>query len=275
MRLSLFVLGLAVLATGCSSTPSPDSLIDGMQARYAADIEGISSLTVTGEGIAARFERTGPDSLLAFDVSVLPADSTSSPSDEAGYVLDYLPNVTQWARGLRGSARVNGERRVGGARTYVLETNDVGAFIGLAPGASRDNIADVAQIFVDAETFRVRGLRLEYRPDSTMERPVVQETFYDQYRDVEGHSFPFEIRRRGEGIDQLMPEEYRIVTQGNLAIEESQAQRLPAGRREAALADIARRRREMETGETTASFQVESVRINTPAPDGPPTPSEP
>lgn len=271
MRLFLLAT-LAVLVAGCDGPPDADALLDRVQERFAADMEDVRTLAVTGEGVTAYFRRTDPDSLFLFESRIAPADSLRSPSSDAGLVTSYLPNVIQWVRGLRGNVRLVGERTLSGGTVYVLQAGDVRAFLGIPEDmpdeALRGEIADVAQVFVDAETARVRGLRFESEPDSGRTRPIVQETIYEAFREADGHVLPFAIHHRSEGMDQLIPREQRVVMMGNLTVQRAQAERLPPERRTAALAEIERRTRELQTGEAESTFRVDSVRVNGGIPNG-------
>jgi hypothetical protein len=263
---------LALLAAGCRGgaperLSDPAAIADRVAERARADFEGVRDFTVTGDGLTIYFRRTGPDSLVGFEYrsfsDVGAGDSLGRPAPSP-YVP---PNAVQLARGLRAHARLNGVVSEGDEAIYVLDALDPDAFAGVEAGTGPDSI----RVLVDAETFRIRGVRI-VTPQAALDPaaapdapPVVERRLYSDFRTADGLTLPFQASIIVEGV--VVTPEQRMLQGGALGAQRRQAEGLPQGRREAALRAIDRQIRFLETGVLEEAFTVEAVRVNAGVPE--------
>ncbi len=271
----LVALSLAVaLASGCRreapALTDAAAIAGRMAERAAEDFAGIRDFAVVGGDAVLYFRRsaTATDSLPAFDLRVAPLVAGRPMRELPSYF--YPVTMARVARGLRNGARLVGQDTLAGRRVYILEAPDPASLVDLPPLPTAEGSAS-ARAFVDAETFRLVGLTAAVTPvlDSTAgpARPVSETHRYSDFQSTDGVTLPFRARTTLEGLDQLIPQEMRMVAGGSLAMERAQATRLPPAEREAALADVARRERLIRTGIQVTPFAVREVRVNAGVPD--------
>jgi hypothetical protein len=163
---------------------------------------------------------------------------------------------------------------------YVVEALNPRAFMMMSPAVRQDSGYSV-RIYIDSETFRVSGLRVEQPAPAGAPRPeagpLVQMHRYQDYRETEGVTLPFRTRLRLEGLLAVIPEEEKMVAGAGLAMRRAQASQLPPALRERRLAEVDREVRYYDEGVLTGTFTVREVRVGapTPTPDAPASPAVP
>jgi hypothetical protein len=241
-----------------------------MSERYREDYAGVHDFAVVGEEAVVYFRRldgeaapdssAAADSLTGFDARAVTADSLRQPLNDPY----FLPNLPALVRGLRTGARLVGRETLDGASVYVLEASDPAALLGAPPGFAAEGFA--ARVFVDAETFRLRGLRVETPlPDTTLDGSFVEEHRYDDFQTTDGLTLPF---RSTTTVTQPVSEEQRIVQGGQLGLARQRAEGLPPAERERALRELDEQDRYLQTGVIEKVFRVREVRVGEGAPDG-------
>jgi hypothetical protein len=272
----------AVLAGGCREPEltEPEDVIERMIERMHADYGDAGSFTVVSDSALVHFERvTSADSLPAFSVSAASNDDARQPMPDPY----HLPSPSALAL-LRTEGRLTGTDTLDGETVYVVEALNPRAFMMMNPAVRQDSGYSV-RIYVDSETFRVTGLRVEQpappgapRPDAG---PLVQMHRYQDYRETDGVTLPFRTRLRLEGLLAVIPEEEKMVAGAGLAMRRAQASQLPPALRERRLAEVDREVRYYDEGILTGTFTVREVRVGAPSPlpdmpaaPGPPAPAD-
>jgi hypothetical protein len=170
---------------------------------------------------------------------------------------------------LRTQGRLVGTDTLDGRDVYVVEALRPREFLMLNPAIRQDS-GYVARVYVDAETFRVAGLRVEQPAPPGAPRPelgpLVQMHRYRDYREVDGVVLPFETRLRLEGLLAMMGEEEKVVAGAGLAMRRAQAEQAPPGVRARRLAEVDREIRYYDEGVLSQTFTVREVRVGVPPP---------
>lgn len=260
--LLLFSLAMA----GCGQA-DPTDVIDALEANFQQNMEGVETFTVYAAGMEIHHRLNTSDSLTAFDLGVTQSDSTRSIPTSANLIPFLVPDVPKLVRGLRSGAHLLDNETFNGQNVYVIEADNPASLI--VGGAGPMNDISAARVYVDADTYELRGVTMEMLPpDTSLTEMIVQQVRYELFRDVEGLTLPFKVTTMTEGLKQLIPDELRIVENGNLTIARSQAQQLPPGEREVELASIAARERFLNEGIQEDVLTVDSVHVNADIPPG-------
>lgn len=260
----LLLSGLALSA--CGEEPlTAETVTEQMLARFNDNFDGVEDFTATTDELTAYYRRGTADSLTAFVIRVAARDSVAALTVPPQLITYLVPEVPRFTQGLRRGAGLDGPEVHDGHRVYVLRADHPQALTPV-PDAGAPLFSDV-RLYVDAETFAIRELRFEVpSPDSNATQPIVERILYDDYRTVEGVSLPFRVSTITSGLKEAIPEEYRIVMGGNLALRRAQAERLPSGERDAALREIAAQERLLNEGIQESTLALRNVQVNEGAP---------
>ncbi len=260
-------LAVAALAGGCREPElsEPEDVIGRMIERMRADYGDVSSFLVVADSALVHFQRvTSPDSLPAFMMTATTNDETRQPIPDPYHLPAPGSLVT-----LRTEGRLAGQDTLDGRTVYVVEATDPRAFLMLNPATTPDS-GHVARVYVDSETFRVVGLRIEQPPPQGAPRPeagpLVQMHRYQDYRDANGVVLPHRTRVRLEGLLAVTPEEDKMIAGAELAMRRAQAEQLPPTIRDRRLAEVDREVRYYDEGILTGTFTVQEVRVGAPSP---------
>jgi hypothetical protein len=258
---------VAVTAAGCREPElqEPEDVIGRMIEQMQADYGTAGSFMVVSDSALVHFQRaTSADSLPAFTLTPV----TNNAARQAMPDPYHLPAPGALAQ-LRTQGRLVGTDTLDGRDVYVVEALRPREFLMLNPAIQQDS-GYVARVYVDAETFRVAGLRIEQPPPPGAPRPqlgpLVQMHRYRDYREVDGVVLPFQTRLRLEGLLAMMGEEDKIVVGAGLAMRRAQAEQAPPGVRARRLAEIDREIRYYDEGVLSQTFTVREVRVGVPPP---------
>src|SRR5688572_1431471 len=164
----LSIAAVVALTGGCREPElsEPEDVIGRMIERMQADYGTAGSFLVVSDSALVHFQRvTSADSLPAFMLG-------ATTNDEARQQIPdpyHLPAPTALAQ-LRTAGRLVGQDTLDGRTVYVIDALNPRDFLMLNPAIRRDS-GYVARVYVDAETFRVAGLRVEQPPPPNAPRP--------------------------------------------------------------------------------------------------------
>lgn len=271
----LLPLALAVAACADADAPaeaesapltSASAVADSMLARFRANQLAADAFTVAAAGAEARYTISETDTagLDPFRLVASPAGD-ALPAEEAQLLLEHVPNVARLAKGLRRADLVGVVNR-DGREAYLLTTDDPSVLIGestpKAPGS-----ALTSRIYVDAGTFDVLEI---YRTvaDSTMAEPITDRLIYSDFREVDGLTLPFSVRRVTTGMNQAMNEEERTIYGGQIGFARRSAEQMPPGpEREARIKQVDAQARLLLDGVVDMELTVDSVRVDRSGPE--------
>jgi hypothetical protein len=232
-----------------------------MLERFEANLGDLDGFTVIAGGLSATFPALPDSGLDLPQILLAPLDTAEADPAAAELLYTYTPNVRRLANGLRG-ADFAGPIERNGARVYVLTTDSPAAILGTPEATDADAQQTTLSIFVDAATFDVREIHQSVQVDS-LERPLSVRFLYEDFREVEGASFPFRVRLVREGFNQLIPEGVRMVQGGQLgyAMEQARSQRTRGPEQEARAAELERQFRALTEGIEEQEMTVQEIRV--------------
>ena len=269
----LLLLPLVLLAAACGDADAPeapseeltsaDAVADAMLARFEANQLAVDGFTVVAAGAEARYRPAEADSAgldpIRFEAG--PAGD-APPAPEAQLLIEHVPNVARLAAGLRRATLVGTVNR-DGRDAYLFTTDDPSVLIGEdAPAPPGDT--QTARVYVDAATFDVLEI---YRSvsDSTFTEPLTDRLIYSDFREVDGLTLPFTVRRVTTGVNQQIGEDEKMILGGQLGIARQTAESMPAGpERDARIAEIDAQMRAVNEGVAEMRLDIEEVRVGAP-----------
>lgn len=264
---ALACAALVLFAAGCREPElrEPEDVIGRMLERLQADYGDVQAFTVVSDSALLHFERLpGGDSLPTFRVRSGTNDEALAPLPSDPYRLPVPAVLAQ----LRTGGRLAGQDTLDGRRVYVVEAERPREFLGLPPTATDSTLT--VRVYVDAETFRVVGLRVQQPVPTGAPRPeagpLVETHRFEDYREVDGVVLPHRTRLRLDGLLAVTPEEDKMIAGASLAMRRAQAESLPPAERAIAEAAIDREIRFYEEGVLTGTFTVREVRVGAPSP---------
>jgi len=266
-------LGTLALAAGACKEPEltePEDVISRMIERVQSDYGQAASFLVVSDSALVHFQRApGSDSLPSFVLSV-------TTNDEARQAIPdpyHLPAPGAIAQ-LRTAGRLAGTDTLDGRDVYIVEAMRPREFLSMNPAIQSDS-GYAARVYIDTETYRVVGVRVEQPAPPGAPRPalgpLVQMHRYRDYRETNGVTLPFTTTIRLEGLLAVIAEEEKMIAGAGLAMRRAQAEQLPATVRARRLAEVDREIQYYDEGILTGTFTVREVRVDAPSPMEPAT----
>ncbi|MFN3597494.1 MAG: hypothetical protein ACK41D_09525 [Rubricoccaceae bacterium] len=260
----VLLLSLAACRTGSderpdAAVPTPEAAAEAMLARFEATIGQADTIAVEAAGVEVIYTRRegADDALDRFDIAARPVEGRE-PAPEAQLLLNYLPNVPRLAQGLR-TARFVRADRAEQRPVLVYETDDAASMLDVAPGTEAPAGVTI-QIALDAETYDLRELTQIVR-DTAYARPLVQRYRYEGFQETDGLLLPTRVVQVEEGLNQAIPEAYRIRRGGELGFARQQLERLPPAEREAQRATIDEELRFLNEGVSQMRLSIDRLRV--------------
>lgn len=250
-------------ASASEALTSADAVADAMVERFEENVLGVNGFTVTAAGAEARYRPATDDTTGLDQLRFEAGPAGDAPPQEAAQLLaEQVPNVARLARGLRRATLVGTVNR-DGRDAYLFTSPDLAVLIGEdAPVAPADS--QEVRVYVDRETFDVLEI-YRSRADTSFAEPITGRIIYSDFREVDGLTLPFSIRRVATGVNQTISMEQRTVWGGELGLARQRAEALPQGpARDARIAQIDAQMRQLTDGIVEMTLTVDEVEVGLP-----------
>lgn len=259
---------VCTLTAGAASAQTPEEIVEAAYERYQQRMANIENYTLVQETMGFSttlyFEKRIVDGRPVFHLQ----SNIGASDDDISEMYNEFLNVAKYAV-------LTGKEDIDGHETYALYIDD---FSKVDWGGSDDDDAaftpEKGSFYLDTDEYILRKMLIEGEMETAgRTAPVTMESFFQDYRNVEGMLHPFRTLVRVSGFEGMMTEEDVENARRQLAEMKQRMEEMPESQRQMLEGMLNEQMQKLEeaasSGTMEFTLEVSELRVNEGPPSGP------